>query len=294
MFVCSLDVGFDGLDITACRPFKIRCSPLIHHPIIPPFFVRTLIIPDLHNHVDRAEFWISEVKPDHVVFLGDYFDDFGDNPEIAESTATWIRNAVESHLDWTFLLGNHDMPYLFPFDERFLVPGFSIPKQKAIGKAIRAMDRSRFKLHTWVGENILVSHAGLHSGWLYEQRRRVADKIITQAEQSVLHGKWHALLSWGQDRGGMTWQPSVGGIIWADWSSLEPLPFCHQIVGPTPGRAPRHRTLNGKTNLCIDINNGSACAVVDTSDGRRSKPTVETFVRTGESRCALELHMVFD
>ncbi len=224
--------------------------------------MRTLIIPDIHNQTGNADAWLSTVQADRVVFLGDYFDDFRDSPEIAAETAKWLRQTVETRHDWIFLLGNHDMPYLFPFDERFLLPGFTREKQKAIAAVVRGMDRSRFRLHVWLDDDVLLTHAGLHNGWLPQPERAAAEELLAEAEASVLKGQWHPLLSWGQDRGGMKWQPRVGGIIWADWKSLSPLPFCHQIFGHTPGRFVRHRTVRERSNVCVDVQNAKAAALL--------------------------------
>ena len=50
---------------------------------------RTLVIPDVHNRIDRADWFLRELESivDRVVFLGDYFDDWGDGPIEAERTA---------------------------------------------------------------------------------------------------------------------------------------------------------------------------------------------------------------
>jgi len=41
--------------------------------------MRTLIIPDIHNHIENADYWLTNEEYDRVVFLGDYFDHFGDD-----------------------------------------------------------------------------------------------------------------------------------------------------------------------------------------------------------------------
>ena len=42
---------------------------------------RTLIISDIHLRWKLVDNIINEESPDEIIFLGDYFDDFGDTPE---------------------------------------------------------------------------------------------------------------------------------------------------------------------------------------------------------------------
>ncbi len=224
---------------------------------------RFLIIPDLHHHAEHADFWIQQFPGRRVIFLGDYFDDFRDHPSDAAAMAEWVKHKVESEPTWVFLVGNHDLPYLYPLDERFMGPGFHLSKREEIGAVIKGLDRSRFQLHLFVEPDLLFSHAGLHPGWLRHQRREVAADFLEEAEQCVLTGKWHPLLSWGQDRGGVSSDPTIGGIVWMDWSNLRPLRFAHQIVGHTPDRFPRHKTVHEVFNLCLDVGHAMACATLD-------------------------------
>jgi len=40
--------------------------------------MRSLIIPDLHHQTENADYWLNSQRYDRVIFLGDYFDNFGD------------------------------------------------------------------------------------------------------------------------------------------------------------------------------------------------------------------------
>ena len=60
--------------------------------------MRTLIIPDLHHRTDHADHWLATQRHDRVVFLGDYFDGFGDNVNDARRTACCQRPAGEGTL----------------------------------------------------------------------------------------------------------------------------------------------------------------------------------------------------
>ena len=58
--------------------------------------MRTLIIPDIHNHTQNADHWLQTQRYDRVVFLGDYFDDFHDTPGDVINTAGWLRERMDS------------------------------------------------------------------------------------------------------------------------------------------------------------------------------------------------------
>ena len=49
--------------------------------------MKTLIIPDMHNKTAEAEHVIQKENPDRTVFLGDYFDSYGEGIEFAHETA---------------------------------------------------------------------------------------------------------------------------------------------------------------------------------------------------------------
>ena len=49
--------------------------------------MKTIIVSDIHNRVDWIEPTLSLLKYDNVIFIGDYFDDFGDTHKDAENTA---------------------------------------------------------------------------------------------------------------------------------------------------------------------------------------------------------------
>ena len=109
--------------------------------------MRTLIIPDLHHHTENAEHWLNSQRFDRVIFLGDYFDDFGDNVNDARRTALWLRRRME-HTDDVFLLGYHDAAYLFPECAALYCPGFTKAKARGIHEILRPEHWRRFRLAT--------------------------------------------------------------------------------------------------------------------------------------------------
>ena len=92
---------------------------------------RILSVGDIHNgpnldHIDKA---IARERPDLTVFVGDYFDQFGDGPEHAYRTAKWLKNSL-AEPDRIHLWGNHDLAYWEPV--HFRCPGYTPEKREAI------------------------------------------------------------------------------------------------------------------------------------------------------------------
>ena len=80
--------------------------------------VKTLIIPDIHMKtnkiLDYARLVLEKDKDiKQVIFLGDYFDDWGLNNSYSDYMKT-IHDLFEFSLEYPchFLIGNHDVPYL--------------------------------------------------------------------------------------------------------------------------------------------------------------------------------------
>ena len=86
--------------------------------------MRTLIIPDLLHHTENADYWLCSQSYDRAIFLGDYFDNFGNNVSDSRLSASWLRKRIET-TDDVMLLGIHDAPYLFPNLDAMYCPGFT-------------------------------------------------------------------------------------------------------------------------------------------------------------------------
>lgn len=76
-----------------------------------------LVIPDVHLKFNILYPIIKDVtsqnKVDKHVFLGDYFDDWGQqlNNKLYEETCDYLKK-LNAKYNCIFLLGNHDVPYL--------------------------------------------------------------------------------------------------------------------------------------------------------------------------------------
>jgi hypothetical protein len=218
------------------------------------------VIPDLHNHTENADHWLTTQRHDRVIYLGDFFDDFGDNVNDARRTAMWMRDRMDS-TDDIFLLGNHDAAYMFPDIDELHCPGFTRAKARAINEILKPKHWHRFKLaheeQGWV-----LSHAGFHPTWLEGPTVKgilsLCDKAMKKAQRRIID----PLLGAGSDRGGMQ---CFGGPLWMDWDSLLPVSGINQIVGHTPGERVRERPGFNCLNYCIDVGNGAAALVIENS-----------------------------
>ena len=76
-----------------------------------------LVIPDVHLKFNILDPIIKDLtsqnKVDKLVFLGDYFDDWGQqtNNQLYQETCDYLTK-LNKEYNCIFLLGNHDVPYL--------------------------------------------------------------------------------------------------------------------------------------------------------------------------------------
>ena len=184
--------------------------------------MRTLLIPDLHHHTSNANYWLETQRYDRVVFLGDYFDDFGDNVSDARMTAIWLRDRMEKKDD-IFLLGNHDAAYMFPWSPELYCSGFTPAKARGIGEILQPEHWQRFQL-VHAEQGWLMSHAGFHPAWFKEP---TIERIMRRCDRAMWKGKHcivDPILMAGRiavDRSGWTGIPSSqspASIRW--WATL--------------------------------------------------------------------------
>ena len=217
----------------------------------------TLIIPDLHHHTENADCWLKSQEFDSVIFLGDYFDDFGDNVNDARRTASWLARQMEQP-NRVFLLGNHDAADLFPECPALYCPGFTKAKARGIHEILRPKHWRRFQIAT-VESGWLISHAGFHPSLIAGLALDAILEKCVRALRSAARGTVDPILGCGLDREGS--QP-VGGPLWLDWESLIPIRGINQIVGHTPGSKVREKVTTDSKNYCLDVRNGEAAAIL--------------------------------
>lgn len=254
--------------------------------------MKYLILPDVHLRWETAEKIIKHVKPDKTVFLGDYFDDFGDSPQTIGDTANWFRESVKDP-NRIHICGNHDIHYWFKDFSEIRCSGYDQFKSIAINDIVKPEDWSKLQFYYVLDNKWLLSHAGVHPYWLNPNSfnvtkigsstlTKISSKLKRDSEACLKacgRKQSHWFYMYGFSRG---YSPYYGGILWCDWTQeFIPIKGLHQIVGHTPcsklswlviGKDSEsyHRmgienffpqeTLpeSGSFNLCLDSQPGSA------------------------------------
>lgn len=203
--------------------------------------MKTFIIGDLHNHIDWVEPWLESHPHDKVIFLGDYFDNFHDTKKIARKTAKWLANSVSKE-NRVHLMGNHDMPYRFPWNYYFDCPGWTPEKQQVITSEFENISKlsgynpwTKIKLAHFDHENkIIYSHAGL-SGKLFKvcpingpNLKNYETQLTLDLEECYTKGNKRI------DSVQQNLDYTYNGITWVRWWHIKLLPGVTQVVGHTP------------------------------------------------------------
>lgn len=243
---------------------------------------RTLIIPDIHHKHQIAEKIITKEQPDLTIFLGDYFDDFGDNPNVANKTAKWLVESLEHDATYTkhdnsqksnqriHLIGNHDLHYMTN-NNNFWCSGYTEQKHHAINA--HKIDWSKLKLHYWLynqdkneknsnynnnpsdnsnnthnkEKGWLCTHAGFSNKLFIQQRKTNAEtitKVLQRADKDLLNAHNKTIKHPFLQAGFLRGGPnnSIGGLVWCDYAEFEDIPNTRQIFGHTRDYKVRHKS----------------------------------------------------
>jgi len=242
-----------------------------------------LIIPDHHEQPAKLKRILKKYKADHYYFLGDHMDSFAGLTHDTWMTIGFIRDHVQDG-DKTFLWGNHDLHYAFPYPE-LICSGWDKSKLQMIRNTLSdPLHWKRFKLMQWLdlptGQRFLMSHAGLHPYMLHPVHG-FADHALADMEERAMYQLRYcqtvtALLKCGRGRGGK----GTGGIVWLDWDSeFEPIPGLNQIVGHSPNAMVRQQNIEdtdptkASINYCLDTHLNHVMLVHD--DGHLEVQSVE-------------------
>lgn len=198
---------------------------------------KLLIIPDIHTKYEKVMRIIEKFNKTHkFIFIGDYFDQFKDTPELNSATANWLKKAMNEYPDWVYLYGNHDVQY--HLNVNCNCSGFSIKKKEAINSELTIDDWNKLKFFHY--ENgYWFSHAGITVDWFKDP---MSDNITIDSVQNKIDESFtklqigetnNAIWASSYRRGG---NYNAGGIVWEDFRDLKFIPNMHQVVGHTPYR----------------------------------------------------------
>lgn len=211
----------------------------------------TLVVPDVHLAVVRVQLLLRQFPADRVIWLGDWFDDFGSTPEQAEETVGWLIRRMDDHPEDVFLWGNHDLHYRHAHTA---CSGFQPEVFQLLQTVLQQRHWRRFR---WfhLAEGRLFTHAGLsrplapENRWPAEELVKWLEGQAAQAESRLERRDRHWLYAAGVARGG---RAVSGGPLWCDLSEFEPLPGIRQVFGHTPGVKPRRKGPEHESSWCLD------------------------------------------
>jgi len=207
---------------------------------------KILVIGDIHNHWVKAEAIASNpMYNDHtIIFVGDYFDNFGDSAVDADQTARWLKESL-SKPNRIHLMGNHDINYSYlnyrkdthgALQNLYFCSGYSIQKDDAINRIMTNEDWDKIKMYHY--ENgWFFTHGGISTHWFEHPVLGITPESIIEkinrAEELYKNREYSDLLgSAGRCRGG---GHKTGGILWHDhYREGQPIRGIKQVYGHTP------------------------------------------------------------
>lgn len=141
--------------------------------------MRILVVPDLHlaHNVRQLERRIVELSPDLTLFLGDYFDNYGDSLQETRRTAQWLKDSLTMP-SRVHLFGNHELGYVDQFLGGY--SGWTSEKYREIGTVLNRDDWSRLTFSHAEG-SWLFTHAGLSRAALTHENCNLSE-VIPNAE----------------------------------------------------------------------------------------------------------------
>jgi predicted phosphodiesterase len=207
---------------------------------------RYVILPDVHTHWRVAEKIIDHHKndADKVIFLGDYFDQFHDNPHIAADTAEWFHHSVNQP-NRVHICGNHDVQYWFKDCNEIRCSGYDKFKSIAINDIVTSADWRKVVFFYVIDDKWVCSHGGVHPSWInpqYSEKKTVwtvpelAERLKMESQRCIRNlgrNEHHWFIQEGFGR--IKESPYYGGILWCDWNrEFHCLEGINQLVGHTP------------------------------------------------------------
>lgn len=198
-----------------------------------------IIVPDIHLKHNLVEDFLKKVTYSKVIFLGDYFDDFGDDPYQNEDTAKWLRESLHKD-DRIHLIGNHDLPYMFD-GKGYFCSGYTHVKNRFINNVLKDNDWRQLKLYHLEqinGVNWLFTHAGFTRQYITRKNNPDSPLNILLNEEEYFYYLFNngiceesmfsdcSRLSGGYSQ--------VSGILWCRLKEFTPINGLNQMFGHTP------------------------------------------------------------
>lgn len=229
---------------------------------------KILVIGDVHQNHIKAESYITELNwLGPIIFLGDYFDQFYDNPNEATKTAIWLKNSLQQP-NRIHLMGNHDFHYMLPIESGNFCSGYTPDKHQAISNVLTQEDWDKVK-YFHAENNCWFSHAGVSYKWFSHPIMGMdlenIENIIARAKQDIkarLYNTPNVGALWAADfyRGG---RYDKGGLLWCDWRNIDFFQGIVQVVGHTPRDEVKAHSRKGGTSINIDTHL-KECIILDT------------------------------
>lgn len=214
--------------------------------------MKSIVVGDIHNHVEDVEEILSNYPGHRKIFVGDYFDNFSDTRIDAIRTAEWLKYSLNQP-NRVHLLGNHDISYHPSNKKSYICSGYSHEKRDAINKILTPYEWDEIKL-LHVEDNWHISHAGITKHWWCHPVTGYSDLIdrVNDVQKHLFDIYQPAVWEADFKRGGGN---KVGGLLWCDWDNLNVINGINQIVGHTPTYktlTKKYPTYNDNVNVCID------------------------------------------
>lgn len=204
--------------------------------------MKYVFIGDVHGKVDAVEEALS--REGHKVFVGDFIDSFDRSLEDHKKCYDLVFAAIDKG-DAMALYGNHELSYYVPSQR---CSGWA-PDRASLMLAYEKDIKKRFKNYLFLGENILVTHAGL-TKQLFDDH--IGDMKYLDETLQIWENRYNTPMYWiGASRGGPSYN-SYGGTFWCDFRyEFAPVEGLMQIFGHTRGKGIRQTGYS----YCIDCLN---------------------------------------
>jgi hypothetical protein len=200
--------------------------------------MRVIVIPDVHQKINRLDYILNSFKWDRCVCCGDFLDPKGEPEATNIKTAEYVKKNLFGKSNIDVLMGNHDASYIY-YKNEYLV---TQKQQWGIVDEINSLFKQEdFKLYSWA-DSFLITHAGLSKGLLEalsnqkassftkETLSKLIDVNVKKAQEQDIPKQCNPVVfGVGWSRNGCQ---RYGGILWSDFEDeFSPLTGFNQIFG---------------------------------------------------------------